>query len=356
MKKMTIKELAEISGFSTSTISRVLANSATVKEETRQEVERLLVANNYRSGTPGTRVARTIQKIILIVVNDPSNEFYLKTIRKIQAVCAAAGYLPVVGISNDSQELEAQYVMMAQDASLAGIVLMTPSETKTLKKLIAGSATPVVLVNRYLRFMDLDVVCIDNYRGGYLAAEYLVGRGITRICHLAGPQDSSASRDRRRGFQDALRDLGLEASDEDVYQGTLLRSSGREFARRLLEKPLRYDGVFFCQRYDGGGIHRCGAEKRCAYSGGCFSCLFRRLAGRYRRTVSGDEREQRQRDAGRAGRGHSLAAHRRFGRAAGQAGVSADSARAGKRGVQTGRTVVGGGCECCRGRVRRGGL
>lgn len=245
MKKMTIKELAEISGFSTSTISRVLANDNKVKEETRQEVERLLVANNYRPGAAGTRMSKTIQKIILVVVNDPANEFYLRTIRKIQSVCNAAGYFPLIGISDADQDLEAQYVMTAQDASLAGIVLMTPTETETLKKLIAASNTPVVLVNRYLRSMDLDAVCIDNYRGGYLATEHLLAHGATRICHVAGPQDSSASSDRLRGFQDALRDAGLAVSDADVYQGNLKRASGREFAEHFLANPSRHDGLFF---------------------------------------------------------------------------------------------------------------
>jgi len=254
MKKKTIKDLAEASGFSASTISRVLANKGNVKEETRLEIERLLVANNYRSGSVSTRISKAVQKMILAVVHDPSNEFHLNTIKKIQSECITAGYFLLVAISDGIADLEEKYVMLAQGSSLAGIVLMTPSETDTLKNLIAGSETPVVLVNRYLPSLDLDVVCIDNYRGGYLATTHLLENGCQRVCHVAGPQDSSASRDRLRGFQDALRDAGVPASDEDIYYGTLLRASGREFAKHYLDNRLQYDGIFFANDMAAAGF------------------------------------------------------------------------------------------------------
>lgn len=243
--KLTIKDLSKLSGYSVSTISRVLANSGNVKEETRQEIERLLVEHNYRSGSFGARISKTIQKIVMVVVNDLSNEFYLETIHKIQAVCNAAGYLPLVGISNSVAEMEEKYVITAQDMALAGIILMTPMETDNLRRLISASNTPVVLVNRYMRSMDLDVVCIDNYRGGYLATEHLIQRGAQHICHVAGPQNSSASRDRRRGFEDALQDYALPVSSNDIYQGDLLRSGGRAFAEHFIADSADYDGIFF---------------------------------------------------------------------------------------------------------------
>ena len=46
--------------------------------------------------------------------------------------------------------------------------------------------TPVVLVNRHIRSLDLDIVRIDNYRGGYMAAAHLLEKGHRKIAHLSG--------------------------------------------------------------------------------------------------------------------------------------------------------------------------
>ena len=243
--KITIKELSDKSGYSVSTISRVLANKENVKKETRQAIERLLIENNYRSGSYNTRVAKGVQKLVLIVVNDIANQFYVKTLQKMQELFVQEGLLPLIAVSENIIELEEKYVSTAQDIHLAAIVLMTPMESENLKKLISGSRVPVVLANRYLRSLDTDVVCVDNYRGGYMATEYLLQHGLRKIYHVAGYQNSTASNDRRRGFSDALRDHQIIFNNDMVYQGNMKRSGGQAFAEYYLKNRGNIEGVFF---------------------------------------------------------------------------------------------------------------
>ena len=55
-----------------------------------------------------------------------------------------------------------------------GTYTTTAKEAAELVNAIKQYSSPVVMVNRYLRSMDLSSVCIDNQLGGYRATEYLI--------------------------------------------------------------------------------------------------------------------------------------------------------------------------------------
>ena len=242
---ITIKELAAISGYSSATISRVLTNKSNVSEKTRQAVQALLLAHNYRPTIFTMQTGASLRRVVLLVVNDITNLFYTALIREIQEELFPHGFLCVVGVSENRSELEEQFLRYAREDRLAGIALLTPIETPQLKELLGKLCCPVVLLNRYIRSMDLDAVCIDNYRGGYLATEYLIQKGHKKICHLAGFRESSASSERQAGFLDAYRDYLLQNGQAHVYSGNLQWESGYAFFREWVERPLGYTAIFF---------------------------------------------------------------------------------------------------------------
>ncbi len=139
---------------------------------------------------------------------------------------------------------EEDYVRLASEPPFDGIIMITAMETAGLVSLLKKASRPVVLANRTLRSMDLNTVCIDNYRGGYMAATYLVEEGHRRIAHLAGPANSTASQDRLRGFMDALTDDRIRISDEAVWHGNLKRETGVDFAHYFIKNLPGYTAVF----------------------------------------------------------------------------------------------------------------
>ena len=70
---ITIKELAEISGYSAATISRVIANKGNVKEETRKAIEKLIIEHNYRTNVMDLRSSEQNMRLIMIVVGELAN-------------------------------------------------------------------------------------------------------------------------------------------------------------------------------------------------------------------------------------------------------------------------------------------
>ena len=73
------------------------------------------------------------------------------------------------------QELDA--LQYANRNGYCGVFLLNAVENPALISLLQDYPLPVVLVNRYLKALDLDVVTVDNYRCGYLATTYLQQKG-----------------------------------------------------------------------------------------------------------------------------------------------------------------------------------
>ncbi len=240
---VTIRDVAEHCGYSIATISRALSNSPTVRDETRQKILAASEKLGYKYA-PHARKAVNAAPVVTLVVGDIMNQFYLGIIKGINDCLNEHNIKLAIFNSDYDPAREEEIVRHANEQNSDGIILITAMETSGLVSLLKTVRCPIVLANRYIRSMDLDTVCIDNYRGGYLAGSFLAERGHRQIAHLAGPANSTASQDRERGFRDAMEDYHIKLQDNSVYYGNLKRDSGEEFARYFLSELTECTAIF----------------------------------------------------------------------------------------------------------------
>jgi DNA-binding LacI/PurR family transcriptional regulator len=141
------------------------------------------------------------------------------------------------------------------------MIMVTAPETPQLVEALTKINCPVVLANRYLAAFPTDVVLMDNYHGGCIATSHLVELGHKRIGHLSGPENSTASRDRLRGYLDVMRQAGLAVMDGDISYSRLLEKDGYEFGRRLLAEPRDITAVFCGNDMLASGLVRAYSEQ-----------------------------------------------------------------------------------------------
>ena len=229
------KLIAEKAGVSFATVSRALTHSAKVRPETLKRIRDAMLELGITNTDDLFLGKSVLSKLVLVVVGDICTEFFASIIVGLSDVLTANGYSIALCNSHYDAGYEISSIQSAQDNGYAGIVMITAVETNELVIFLQHAHIPIVLVNRYIRSLDMDVVRIDNYRGGYLAAQYLIENGHRRIAHLAGPKNSSAVEDRLRGFRHAMLDSGLSFSDSDLVFGDLSRECGKQFARHLAD-------------------------------------------------------------------------------------------------------------------------
>ncbi|MFJ4518642.1 substrate-binding domain-containing protein [Streptomyces sp. NPDC088817] len=65
-----------------------------------------------------------------------------------------------------------------------------------------------------------------DYGGAYQATTYLIQLGHRHIAHIAGPRGLSTTRDRLRGYRDAMEHAGLKVEEELVLHGPYTEQFG----------------------------------------------------------------------------------------------------------------------------------
>jgi LacI family transcriptional regulator len=90
----------------------------------------------------------------------------------------------------------------------------------------------------------VDTVVSDNERGGRLVAEAMVELGHRRIALIAGPENTTTSRDRERGFREQLQESGLQLDESLRRVGQFSHHSGYQWCLDLLAAESRPTAVF----------------------------------------------------------------------------------------------------------------
>ncbi|KMY58097.1 LacI family DNA-binding transcriptional regulator [Geobacillus stearothermophilus] len=234
----SIKDVAKRANVSTATVSRVLRNTGNVTEETRQRVLEAIEALNYQPNVLGRYLRRMETETVLVVVPDITNPFFSKVLRGIEAVALKHGYQVLLGDTQNDARLEEQYLNVLPQRQVDGMIFLTARIRKELMEEMARQF-PIVLACEYLEGTDIPTVSIDNISSARKATEHLIRLGHCRIAHLSGPMNIILSRDRLRGYQQALAQHELEADAALVQEGDFTYESGYHLTLKLLalEKP-----------------------------------------------------------------------------------------------------------------------
>ena len=246
MERMTIVALAERTGLSKTTISRVLSGQAEkyrispkTAEFIRQEVERC----NYQPNVvaQGLRTKRT--RTIGLVVPSISNPFFANIASVIIVKAKELGYTVVVADAMDNAEQEEECIRSLLLRQVDGIIVSSSATEPSYLEEINQKSVPVVLIDRYFPSTSLPCVITDNYYGAKEAVEYLIGRGHRHISCICGMRHAAIVQDRISGYSDAMRNAGL---------GEWIHCAGNEFsmqngyveAKLLLNSSPRPTAIF----------------------------------------------------------------------------------------------------------------
>ncbi|EZP77196.1 transcriptional regulator [Parageobacillus genomosp. 1] len=234
----SIKDVAKLANVSTATVSRVLRNAGNVTEETKRRVLEAIEALNYQPNVLGRYLRRMETETVLVIVPDITNPFFSKVLRGIEAVALERGYQVLLGDTQNDVRLEEQYLNVLPQKQVDGMIFLTARTRKELMEEMSRQF-PIVLACEYLEGTDIPTVSIDNISSARKATEHLIGLGHRRIAHLTGPMDVILSRDRLRGYYQALAQHDIDVDAALVQEGDFSYESGYNVTLKLLalEKP-----------------------------------------------------------------------------------------------------------------------
>lgn len=246
MKKPTINDVARAANVSKRTVSRVLNDSASVGEETRKLIQKIIADLNYQPDKQARGLASSRSYFIGIIYDNPDALYIDQVQRGLLDVCSRQGYeLVVHPCKYDSPTLVEDCLAFVGRSKLDGVIVLPPvSESKVLAAALRDEGTPYVR----MASLDLDdhtnIVVSDDRTGVRQMAAHLVGLGHRDIGFITGPMHYHSSTERFEGFCGALKDLGLPIPEGRIKHGKNNYQSGLECARALLAGEGRPTAIF----------------------------------------------------------------------------------------------------------------
>lgn len=239
---VTSKDIARRLNVSQSTVSRALRGDPRVAPDT---MARVLEAARQMNYTPNLAARSLITRktgTVGVVVSDITNPFYPELLEILHNEFALAGYRTVLFNERTDASLEQHIADLVNGAAADGVVYVSVTLGSPLPGRPGG--VPVVFVNRYVDAAEVDTVVSDNRRGGRLVAEAMVELGHRRIALIAGPENTTTSRDREHGFREQLRASGVELDETLRRVGQFSHHSGYQWCLDLLASEPPPTAVF----------------------------------------------------------------------------------------------------------------
>lgn len=233
----TIRDVAREASVSVATVSRVLNNPDTVRDDTRQRVEQAMQVLRYRPTLSARSLSRGTTSTISAVMPFLTRPSYVERLRAVEAVLGAEHYDLVVSNIEAEARWQRYLTGVTQERRYDGSLFITlVPDDESLEQLLQARV-PVVLIDA--SHPELPSVDIDDHYGGQLAADHLLARGHRRIAFM-GDHDPRvrlmASVERLDGFAWYLDQAGYPLAAHDSHIIPHNRRAARDLTESLLDR------------------------------------------------------------------------------------------------------------------------
>jgi LacI family transcriptional regulator len=242
---LTLEDIARLSGFSRSTVSRVINADANVKEETRQKILEVIQSINFQPNLAARGLVTGRTNVIGLVIpaaaatifTDP---YFPQLIQGISTACNAHDYTVMLWLAEPEFERNAIRQIL-HNGLVDGVIVSSTVMEDPIVNSLYESKMPFILIGRH-PVLDVNYVDVDNLQGGIEATQHLLRGGCKRVAVITGPQNQIAGYDRFQGYLKALQERGKAFDPDLVADGEFTESGGYSAMMALI--PHKPDGLF----------------------------------------------------------------------------------------------------------------
>lgn len=219
---ITIKDISQIAGVSTSTVSLIISGKGYVSDETREKVQKIIDEYNYRPLRSARQLASNKTGNIGFIISDVhlsrSEAFYSRIL--LGAELEARNYDAYLLLSTVRAGLEVprDIPRFLRGRDIDGVIV-AGSVPHDLIRYILKENIAAVLIDFKVVNLKIDTVFMDNRSGIHQAVEHLVKQNIRQIGFIGRSNYHLSIRERFEGYQTGMEENGLGdiAINKDYY-------------------------------------------------------------------------------------------------------------------------------------------
>lgn len=246
-RRPTRRDVAELAGVSTATVSYVLNKTQKVPDRTADKVWEAVRALDYKPDLVARSLVTRESKQLAIVLNNIANPIYADFILGFENKAIENGYF--VNICTGNQNVD-DYMEDFASRRIDGILIEAlphKYHEEELFKLLAANIRIVVFGHTNLDLRTISSIETDYIHAMETAVSHLTSLGHRRIAYLSGLERSQTFDRRIDGYLGALDSHGLDYGDDLLIAAPRITntdiSDGADLAKRLLDTKKDFTGV-----------------------------------------------------------------------------------------------------------------
>lgn len=240
MKKINIAEVAKTAGVSTTTVSRVINEVATVSEENRRRVLDAIKKLKYRPNPNAQRLASGRNNTIGIVLPrfaDMFHSFYVSELLK--------------GVGTGVERYKLNLLLHVTDgrsfldvSSVAGMLFADIDGNEDQLDWVMDQDMPCVVMNHFIQELPVSCIAVDNRVATEQVINHLATLGHREIATITGHLRTPVGIERLDGYLRAMKAKAFDVKPHFVQRGDYSGASAKEPAHRLLTHQDRPTAIF----------------------------------------------------------------------------------------------------------------
>ena len=240
----TINDVARLANCSPMTVSRVINNKESVREETRRQVLAAIAELNYTPNRAARSLAGGEQLRVALLFDNPSASYLSEFLMGALAE-ATRGDVHLVVQSCPTLADAPPIMRNMAEGGIKGFILPPPlCDDQSILDLVAELGAVAIAVGPGKATGTQASVTIDDFQAAYDMTKHIIDLGHKRIGFIIGNPEQVASLRRLNGYRAAMEDAGLEVPDALIVQGRFTYRSGLDGAEKLLSVKPRPTAIF----------------------------------------------------------------------------------------------------------------
>lgn len=235
-KRLTMAQIAQETGVSITTVSKVLNNLPGVGEQTRARIQKVVERHDYVQNHAARHLRKGQSGLIDLVLMRLEGGYDVGIMHGIQDALEKSGHRLVVFATNEDETTERLWLRRLLDQSTDGVLLLLPYEKVGITDALMAQQIPFIAIgDRNEPTTIFPTIGSTIWLGGYTATEYLISLGHKRIGIITGPLHLMTSRARLAGYREAHEREGIPIDPTLICEGNYLLGDGIQQTYTLLD-------------------------------------------------------------------------------------------------------------------------
>ncbi|MDP9147719.1 MAG: LacI family transcriptional regulator [Acidobacteriota bacterium] len=251
---VTMRDVAETSGFSPATVSIVLNNAPLARyiaPATKKRIEDTAKKLGYRPNAMARFLRSNRSHSVGVMFFDITDPFCTPILRGIENSLYQCSYVPIFADAHNQRNRFERYLEMLLDRHVEGLIVVANWLFVDIHLLadLGKRNIPAATIGWELPGNTVSSIMVDNETGGRLALEHLHHLGHRKIAFIRGPKTLIDSAPRWRGIQKFAQASGIQidpaltAQLPESFDPNSGFENGQRFTEELLQKKKRFTAL-----------------------------------------------------------------------------------------------------------------